>query len=84
MFLIAGGIAGLIHSIYLDNTTTAIGLANDGKAGGYLGALFAGHWLAHLVFGQADLLLIGILVIGILIAFNQSIEVVPANNRAES
>ncbi len=70
MFLVAGGLAGLIHSIYLDDTVTAIGLANEGRGGGYLGALFAGPLVGSFGFWAGGLLLIGILVIGILIAFN--------------
>lgn len=70
MFLVASGLAGLIHSIYLDQTTTAIGLANEGKAGGYLGALFAGPLVGALGFWAGGLLLAGILIIGILVAFD--------------
>ena len=70
MFLIAGGLAGLIHSIYLDDTATAISLANDGRAGGYLGALFAGPLVGAFGFWAGDLLMLGVLAIGILIAFD--------------
>src|SRR6478672_12138229 len=42
MFLAAGGLAGLIHSIYMNATTGAVALANAGRAGGWLGALFGG------------------------------------------
>lgn len=70
VFLIAGGIAGLIHSLYMNNGEQAFTLANDGKAGGYLGALFAGPLVGSLGLWAGDLIIFGILIIGILVAFN--------------
>lgn len=72
MLLVAGSIAGLIHSIYIDEANTAVALANQGKAGGYLGALFAGPLVGLLGFWAGGLLLVGIFVIGVLITFNIS------------
>lgn len=72
MFLAAGAVAGLIHSIYIDEATTAVGLANAGQAGGWLGALFGGPIVSAFGFWAGDLLLIGILVIGIVITLNLS------------
>lgn len=72
MFLTAGAIAGLIHSIYIDEVMGAVALANDGKAGGWLGALFAGPIVSAFGFWAGDLLLVGILVIGVVITLNVS------------
>lgn len=70
VFLIAGGIAGLIHGLYMNAGEPALTLANSGKAGGYLGALFAGPIIGSLGFWAGGLIIVGILIIGILIAFN--------------
>ena len=70
MLLIAAGSAGLIHSLYMDETATAFSLASEGSAGGYLGALVAGPLIGSLGFWAGGLIIIGILVIGILVAFN--------------
>jgi DNA segregation ATPase FtsK/SpoIIIE, S-DNA-T family len=72
MFLSAGAIAGLIHSIYIDETTGAVALANAGQAGGWLGALFGGPIVSAFGLWAGDLLMIGILVIGIVITLNLS------------
>ncbi|MDQ3018364.1 MAG: DNA translocase FtsK 4TM domain-containing protein, partial [bacterium] len=60
IFLVAGAIAGLIHSIYIDEG--AVTLANQGRAGGFLGALFAGPLVGAFGFWAGDLLLIGLLI----------------------
>ncbi len=70
VFLMAGGTAGLIHALYIDSSQTAFSLANSGKAGGYLGALFAGPLVGYLGFWAGGLIILGILIIGILVAFN--------------
>lgn len=72
MFLAAGSVAGLIHSIYIDESTTAVSLANAGQAGGWLGAMFGGPIVSAFGFWAGDLLLIGVLVIGIVITLNLS------------
>ncbi len=72
MFLVTGSLAGLIHALYIDEGNTVIGLANQGRAGGYLGALFAGPLTGAFGFIAGPLLMVGILVIGLLIAFNIS------------
>lgn len=71
-FLTAGSVAGLIHSIYMTPETGAVALANSGKAGGWLGALFAGPIVGSLGAIAGDLLLVGILIIGIVITLNLS------------
>ncbi len=72
IFLIAGSIAGLIHSIYITPEMSAVTIANAGEAGGWLGALFAGPILSAFGFWAGDLLLIGLLIIGVGVAFNIS------------
>ncbi len=72
MFLAAGGLAGLIHSIYMTPDMGAVTLANAGRAGGWLGALFAGPIVGASGFWAGDLILIGILIIGIVIVLNLS------------
>jgi len=72
IFLITGSIAGLIHSIYITPDMSAVTIANAGEAGGWLGALFAGPILSAFGFWAGDLLLIGLLIIGVGVAFNIS------------
>lgn len=72
MFLTAGSIAGLIHSIYITSELGAVALANAGRAGGWLGALFAGPIISAFGFWAGDLLLIGLLIIGLVITLNIS------------
>ncbi|HEX3095648.1 MAG TPA: DNA translocase FtsK 4TM domain-containing protein [Patescibacteria group bacterium] len=72
MFLTAGSIAGLISSIYMTPEMGSVTLANAGRAGGYLGALFAGPIVGALGFWAGDLLLIGLLIIGLVITLNLS------------
>lgn len=69
VFLITSGAAGLIHATGMDDAT-AFGLASNGEAGGYLGAIFAGPLIGSLGFWAGGLILLGILVIGFLVAFN--------------
>ncbi len=73
--LLAGGIAGLIHLIYLRDGEAAFVLASAGRGGGYLGALFAGPLFSFLGFSVAVLVLIAVLIIGILITFNVSLKI---------
>ncbi len=72
MFITAGSVAGLIHSIYITPELGAVTLANAGKAGGWLGALFGGPIISAFGFWAGDLLLIGILIIGLVITLNLS------------
>ncbi len=72
MFLTAGSVAGLIHSIYIDSDMGAVALANAGRAGGWLGALFAGPIISAFGFWAGGLVLIGLLVIGVVITMNLS------------
>ncbi len=70
VFLITGGAAGLIHAVTMNETQTAFSLASEGRAGGYLGALFAGPLVGSLGFWAGSLIILGIFIIGILVAFN--------------
>ncbi|HEX3099840.1 MAG TPA: DNA translocase FtsK 4TM domain-containing protein [Patescibacteria group bacterium] len=72
IFLAVGAVAGLIHSIYITSETGAVAIANAGRAGGWLGALFAGPIVGAFGFWAGDLLLIGILVIGVGVTVNIS------------
>ncbi|HMR55124.1 MAG TPA: DNA translocase FtsK 4TM domain-containing protein, partial [Candidatus Doudnabacteria bacterium] len=70
IILMTAGAAGLLHALYLDEGETAMGLASQGLAGGYLGAIISGPLLGYLGFWAGGLIIVGILLIGILIAFN--------------
>ncbi len=72
IFLAAGAVAGLIHSVYITPEIGAVAIANEGRAGGWLGALFAGPIVGAFGFWAGDLLLVGILVIGVGITLNIS------------
>jgi DNA segregation ATPase FtsK/SpoIIIE, S-DNA-T family len=74
VILLCGGIAGLIHIFYLYSGSTAFDLASAGRAGGYLGAVFAGPIFALLGIWAGSLLLAAILVIGVLVTFNVSLK----------
>lgn len=71
-FLVAGSISGIIHAVMMNQGSTATSLANQGKAGGYLGVLFAGPLFSAFGFVATALIIVGILVIGIFILFNIS------------
>lgn len=68
--LIALGSAGLLHALYLDEGESAFAIAAEGTAGGYLGAIVAGPLVGNLGIYAGGLIILGILLIGILIAFN--------------
>ncbi len=70
MILITAGAAGLIHALYLDEGESAFTLASEGLAGGYLGAIISAPLIGYLGFWAGGLIIVGLLVIGILIAFN--------------
>ncbi len=72
--LLCGSIAGLIHILYLYNGGDAFGLAADGRAGGYLGALFAAPLFSLLGIWAGGFVLLAVLVIGILVTFNLSLK----------
>lgn len=72
--LLTGSIAGLIHIFYLDNQVTAFSLAAEGRAGGYLGAIFSGPAFSLFGFWAGVLILVALFVIGILVTFNISLR----------
>lgn len=70
--LMTGSIAGLIHIFFLSGDSSAFTLATEGRAGGYIGALFAGP--LHTLFGfwAGSFILLATLAVAILITFNFS------------
>lgn len=68
--LMVGSIAGLVHIFYLKNGALAWDLAASGKGGGMFGALFGGAAFSLLDFWAGGSLLLALLVIGVLTAFN--------------
>ena len=68
--LLTGSIAGLIHLTFLNNDISAFSVANQGRGGGILGAVFSGPLHSGLGAWATGLILIGLLVIGISITFN--------------
>jgi S-DNA-T family DNA segregation ATPase FtsK/SpoIIIE len=69
-FLLTGGIGGLIHIFAVGDAGTAFELASQGRAGGFLGALFAGPVNSLLGFWAGSLVLLALAVIGVLVTFN--------------
>lgn len=79
--LLTGSIAGLIHIFYLGDTISAFSLATAGRAGGYVGALFAGPLFGLFGFWAGAFLLVALLVVAILITFNISFrQLLPKKN----
>lgn len=72
IFLSAGSVAGLIHLFNIDQNMGAVALANAGRAGGWLGAMFGGPVMASFGLWAGCLLLIGVLVIGVVVTLNLS------------
>lgn len=72
--LFTGSVAGLIHIFYLKNNYLAFDLATEGRAGGYLGAIFSGPAFSLFGFWAGSLVLFAILLIGLLVAFNVSLK----------
>ncbi len=72
--LLCGSIAGLIHILYLYNGSQALELASAGRAGGYLGAIFAGPVFSLLGLWAGSFLLVALFVIGLLVTFNISLK----------
>ncbi len=70
IFLLTGSIAGMLHLYYMKGTDTAFGLASEGRAGGFLGAVFAGPAFGLLGFWMGYILLTGLMVIAIFITFD--------------
>ncbi len=69
-FLLTGSIGGLIHIFAVGDGGTAFELASQGRAGGFLGALFAGPANSLLGFWAGSLVLVALAVIGVLVTFN--------------
>lgn len=73
-FLMCGGIAGLIHIIYLFDNSSAFTIAAEGKGGGFLGAIFAAPAFNLFGFWAGLFVVVAILLIGILVTFNVSLR----------
>ncbi len=83
-FLLVGGIAGLIHDIYMKTGAPALDLIAQDKGGGYLGALFAYPFFALVGFWASLIILLAIIFIGILITFDISIrDILPGKAEQE-
>lgn len=72
--LLTASIAGLIHIFYLSNGASAFDLAAEGRGGGYLGALLAGPAFSLLKFWAGSLVLFALVIIGMLVTFNFSLQ----------
>lgn len=68
--LLVGGVTGLVHIFYLKNGALAWDLAVSGKGGGILGAVFGGVAFSLLDFWAGGSLLLALLIISVLMAFN--------------
>lgn len=72
--LLTGSIAGLIHIFYLQQQYAAFDLASEGRAGGYLGAIFAKPVFDLFGFWAGFVVLLAVLIIGLLVTFNISLR----------
>jgi DNA segregation ATPase FtsK/SpoIIIE, S-DNA-T family len=72
--LMCGSIAGFIHIFYLYSGSDAFALAGEGRAGGYLGGLFAAPAFSLFGFWAGTFVLLALLIISILITFNVSLK----------
>lgn len=73
-FLMSGSLAGLVHIFYLTNGQLAFELVRLGRGGGFLGAVFGGPAYAFLGFIAGSFVLFTILIIGILVVFDVSLQ----------
>ncbi|MCX6797519.1 MAG: DNA translocase FtsK 4TM domain-containing protein, partial [Candidatus Doudnabacteria bacterium] len=74
-FLLIGSIAGLVHVFYIKGgILTSMDLASQGKAGGFLGALFGGVPYKFLDIWASIAILGALLIIALLMAFNVSLR----------
>ncbi len=72
-FLLAGSIAGLLHTFYMKDGTGAIDLVNEKIGGGYLGALFGYPIFSLTGFWAAIIILFFLVITGLLITFDISL-----------
>ena len=83
--LMVGSIAGLVHIFYLKGGALAWDLAASGKGGGMLGAMFGGAAFSLLDFWAGGSLLLALLIIGSLMAFNAPLHKLwPVRPQAET
>ncbi len=85
VFLLVGSITGLIHIFYLYSNDSAFDLASAGRAGGYLGAIFAAPAFGLLGFWAGAFVLVALIAIALLITFNVSlIALLPAKKSGDA
>ncbi|MCL5775250.1 MAG: DNA translocase FtsK [Patescibacteria group bacterium] len=81
--LMIGSIAGLVHIFYLKSGGLTWELVSEGKGGGFFGAGFGGSAFALLDFWAGGSLLVALLIIGILMAFNVALhKLLPGKQKA--
>jgi S-DNA-T family DNA segregation ATPase FtsK/SpoIIIE len=68
--LLTGSLAGLVHIFILSNNVSAFFLASEGRGGGMFGAVFSFLIYGSLGFLASAIILVALLVIGILVAFD--------------
>jgi S-DNA-T family DNA segregation ATPase FtsK/SpoIIIE len=82
--LLTGSVTGLIHLFLLGNDVSAFDLALAGKGGGYLGALFAYPAFTLFKFWAGSVVLFGLFIIGVLVAFDVPLKIfLPKKKTAE-
>ncbi len=72
--LLFGSFAGIIHIFYVSSTVSGFSVAGEGKGGGYLGAIFAQPVFSALGFWGGSIILIALIIVGILITFDLSLQ----------
>jgi DNA segregation ATPase FtsK/SpoIIIE, S-DNA-T family len=73
--LLTGAVAGIVHTFYLGSGQSAIAIAQEGRAGGFLGAIFGGITFQYLGFVASNVILFALFVIGVLVAFDIALHV---------
>lgn len=81
--LLTGAIAGIIHTFYLNSGELAVELAKLGKGGGILGAIFGGLSYKFLGFVAGNVVLFGLFIIGVLVAFDIALHVLWSKQKNE-
>lgn len=84
MVLFTGSLAGLIHVFFITETMNAWVVAGEGRAGGYLGAVFSAVLFSLFGFWGTLWILFFLLTAGILVAFNVPLKVfIPKRTQVE-
>lgn len=84
-FLLAGGLAGLIHVFYMREGERALSLVSENIGGGYLGVIFGYPLISLLGFWVALIVLLAIMIVGLLVTFDVSLaQLVPGFFRKDT